>query len=73
MNKLLFLVTVFLVIISITSCTESNNGYGYNNKSFKKESHAIISNRVAWRNFNGRICRRTYIFRGEFDGHTWYL
>ncbi len=77
------LLGIVLVIFIIASCCGSNDnkGYGYGQTSVQKSEDDVIDRVVARRNAirmnlrgtDGEIRSYCTAYKGEFDGHTWYV
>lgn len=77
------LLGIILVIFIIVSCCGSNDnrGYGYQQTSAQNSGDGVLDKvvtrrsaiRMELRGTDGEI--RTYCtaYKGEFDGHTWYV
>ena len=77
------LLGIILVLFIIVSCCGSNDnkGYGYQQTSVQKSGDDVINRVVARRNAikmnlrgtDGEIRSSCTAYKGEFDGHTWYV
>jgi hypothetical protein len=76
------LLGIILVLFIIASCCGSNDnrGYGYQT-SVQKSGDGVLDKVVARRNAtrmelrgtDGEIRSSCTAYKGEFDGHTWYV
>ncbi len=77
------LLGVILVLFILVSCCESNDnrGYGYQQTSTQSSGDEVI-NKIASRRSaikmylkgtDGVIRSSCTVYKGEYDGHTWYV
>ena len=77
------LLGITLVIFIIVSCcgSDDNKGYGYQQTSVQKSGDGVIDKVVSRRNAikmelrgtDGTVRSYCTAYKGEFDGHTWYV
>ena len=83
MKKIIFI--LFAILILSCCSNTSNNGYTYNalssqsiNKSSLNQALERANERVSRKTMNlydtrGTIVSSCTVYKGEFDGHTWYV
>jgi hypothetical protein len=77
------LLGIILVLFIIASCCGSNDnrGYGYGQTSTQKSEDGVLDKVVARRSAirmelrgtDGEVRSYCTAYKGEFDGHTWYV
>lgn len=76
MKRILMLVILVMVL---GCCPNNNNGYGYETKSSPEKSFlekaAENQNTKSMNLYDtkGRLVNSCRAYKGEFDGHTWYV
>lgn len=76
MKRILILI---MLLIAVSCCPNGNKGYGYETKSSPEKNflERAVENRNAKTmnlyDANGRLISSCAAFKGEFDGHTWYV
>ena len=87
MKKLILLISLLLIFTGC--CESDNQGYGYNTKSevnvdqtnketkqpdiFEMADQRRKNYRMTLRGLDGRVMSSCTVYKGEFDGHTWYV
>lgn len=83
------IITLISIIILFTSCKSNNNGYGYNVKQEQVKTDSIKSeptknifeiaderrmgHTMILYGSTGKRESQCTAYKGEFDGHTWYV
>ena len=77
MKKILFIIAILFLVVGC--CEGGNQGYGYNTSTSTEQpqrssySQRIKAHTMDLRDANGRMCTTCTAYKGEFDGHTWYV
>ena len=76
MNKFLILI---ILVIAVSCCPNDNKGYGYETKSspeknfLEKVAEERSAKTMNLYDTKGKLVSSCAAFKGEFDGHTWYV
>ena len=74
-----FLILVFTItLLFIAGCTsDGNKGYGYGSSQkkdiFERAAEERNTRTIKLYDTKGRLVNSCRAYKGEFDGHTWYV
>lgn len=75
-------ILMLIILVMVLGCNSNDNrGYGYQQTSVQKSGDDVLDKVVARRNATRMILRGTdgdirsscAAYKGEYDGHTWYV
>ena len=81
MKKIITLIAILFLFVGC--CESGNQGYGYNTQTttekpqekdiFTRASERQKNFHMTLRGLDGKALSTCTVYKGEFDGHTWYV
>lgn len=67
------ILSIIILLVTTVSCCNSNNEESSNTVENKAQTKSQFPHTMRLYDINGKEKTSCEVFKGEFDGHTWYV